>query len=269
MVGSVSYAAPDQRIVVPEGDSISAYGYTFTFNGQLKTPAGKDLLDFTVARGDDTFHATPLLYFNPRMGATMATPSIKSEWLRDLYISPAEYNPPNDPSVAIFTKGDQGRIGPYTITFLGFDTSEMVQGSAEIGAQLKVLYQGKETLVTPKFRLTANESDPAKAIQDLPVELPGGKTASLANVTPAEDPQKIMATIRVNGLNLPIDPAKAVVTVSIKPGIKLVWLGVLIGVAGGLIALLRRTLEGRVPVGGRRVRLPRGLGGLARFVGSE
>ena len=58
-------------------------------------------------------------------------------------------------------------------------------------------------------------------------------------------------------------------TVSLKPGIMLVWLGVLIGVLGGLIALLRRTLEGRAQLGGQRVRLPRGLGGLARFVGSD
>ena len=73
------------------------------------------------------------------------------------------------------------------------------------------------------------------------------------------------ALIRVNGLNLPVDAGKAVVVVSLKPGIKLVWLGVVVGVLGGLIALLRRRLEGQAQPGRRRVRLPRGLGGLARF----
>jgi cytochrome c-type biogenesis protein CcmF len=265
VVGSVGYATPDQRIVVPEGETIGAYGYSFTFNGQRTTPAGKDLLDFTVARDGDTFHATPLLYFNPRMGATMATPAIKSELLRDLYISPSEYTGPTDHNNAELIINDTQTIGPYTITFLGFDASQAHQGSAEVGAKLKVLYQSKETLLTPKVRLTANESDPAKAFQDLPAALPGGQAVSLANF----DPLRHAAIIHVNGLNLPVDPAKAVVTVSLKPGIMLVWLGVLIGVLGGLIALLRRTLEGRAQLGGQRVRLPRGLGGLARFVGSE
>lgn len=75
--------------------------------------------------------------------------------------------------------------------------------------------------------------------------------------------------IRVEGLNLPVDPAKAVVTLSLKPGVMLVWLGVVIGVIGGSIAVVRRTLEGRGALEGRRVRLPRGFGELARFVSSR
>jgi cytochrome c-type biogenesis protein CcmF len=49
----------------------------------------------------------------------------------------------------------------------------------------------------------------------------------------------------------------------------LVWLGVVIGVIGGSIAVVRRTLEGRGALEGRRVRLPRGFGELARFVSSR
>jgi cytochrome c-type biogenesis protein CcmF len=265
VVGSVGYASPDQKIVVAQGQTISAYGYDFTFNGQRDTPAGKQLLDFTVTRGGDVYQAAPLLYFNTRMGATMATPAIKSELLRDLYISPAEYAPPVDRNTVAFAKDDTHAIGPYAITFLGFDASQAHQGEAEIGAKLKVAYQGRETLLTPKVKLTANESDSAKAFQDLPATLPGGQTISLDNF----DPVRRQAIIRVQGLNLPVDPAKAVVTVSLKPGIRLVWLGVLTGVLGGLIALLRRTLEGRALPGERRVRLPHGLGEVMRAVGGD
>jgi cytochrome c-type biogenesis protein CcmF len=265
VVGSVGYATPDQQIVVPEGEKITAYGYEFTFNGQSTTPQGKQTLDFTVRRGSDTFEARPLLYFNPRMGATMATPSIKSDLLQDLYISPAEYQPPIDHNIAAFGRDDTRTIGPYSITFLGFDASQAHEGEAEVGAKLKVVYQGQETLLTPMIKLKANETDPAKAFKDLPAALPGGQTIALDNF----DPVRRQAIIRVNGLNLPIDPAKAVVTVSLKPGIKLVWLGVLIGVLGGLIALLRRAFEGRALPGERRARLPRGLSGLSRFVGGD
>jgi cytochrome c-type biogenesis protein CcmF len=265
VVGSVGYAAPDQRIVVAQGDSIDAYGYTFTFNGYRVTPQNKGLLDITVKSGNDTFNATPLIYFNDRMGATIATPAIKSELLQDLYISPAEYTPQTDHNTAAFVANDQHDIGPYAITFLGFDASRAHEGEAEVIAKLKVVYQGQETMLTPKVKLTANATDPAKAFQDLPAALPGGHTISLANFEPVQR----QALIRVNGLNLPIDPAKAVVTISLKPAIRLVWLGVIVGVLGGLIALLRRALEGRALPGERRVRLPRRLGEVVRSVGGD
>ncbi len=264
VVGSTFYATPDQRIVVPAGDTLSVYGYAFTFNGYSTTPDGKGVLDLTVTRGSAAFHATPLLYFNQRMGATMATPSIKSELLRDLYISPAEYQPPIDHNNAELGVNDTQPIGPYTITFLGFDAAMAPgSGSAEIGTRLRVTYQGQETLLTPRVRLVANESDPTQAIQDLPVPLPGGHSASLINV----DPTTRTAIIHVNGLNLAIDPAKAVVTISLKPGILLIWLGAGIGVLGGLIALLRRIFEDRSHRSGERARLPRGLGDLAKRFG--
>jgi cytochrome c-type biogenesis protein CcmF len=83
----------------------------------------------------------------------------------------------------------------------------------------------------------------------------------------AFDPSQRRVVIRVDGLNLPVDPAKAVVSVSLKPLVQLVWLGVIICALGGVIAIMRRSLEGRVAADGRRVRLPRGLAGLARLVG--
>jgi cytochrome c-type biogenesis protein CcmF len=252
--------------VVPQGQTVSAYGYDFNFNDWQSTPEGKGVLDMTVTRGSETFNAAPTLYFNPRMGATMATPSIRSEFFQDLYISPQEYEPPLDHNAAQLLANAKSEIGPYTITFLGFDASQAHSaGSGDIGAKLRVSYQGQDTIVTPVIRLVANEKDPAKAVQILPATLPGGQSIVFENF----DPVQRWAAIRVNGLNLPTDPAKAVVMVSLKPGILLVWLGVGIGVLGGLIAMLRRGLEGRWQPGGQRTRLPRGLGGLARFVGSK
>ncbi len=244
VVGSTSYATPDLKIVVPQGQAVTAYGYDFSFNDWKQTPIGKGVLDLTVTRGDDTFNAAPTRYFNPRMGATMAEPSIKSEFFRDVYISPQEYEPPNDRNTARLAVNGKQAIGPYAITFLGFDASKShTQGSGDIGAKLRVTYQGQDSTVTPAIRLVANETDPAKAIQLLPADLPGGHSIAFENF----DPVQRFADVRVAGLNLPIDPAKAVVTVSLKPGILLVWLGIAIGVLGGLIALVRHTLEGRAP----------------------
>ncbi|HWQ15553.1 MAG TPA: cytochrome c biogenesis protein CcsA [Roseiflexaceae bacterium] len=253
---STWYAAPDQRLLVPEGDTLSMYGYDFTFNGWRMDANGRGVLDMTVARGGQRWQATPQLYFNQRMGATMATPWIKPELWQDLYVSPAEYQPPVDHNVADLTVGEQKSIGPYQVLFLGFEVPDAhTTGQADVGAKLEVTYEGQISKLTPKITLLANEPDPARAVQDNPVTLAGGHTASLA----AFDPAQRRVIIRVNGLGLPVDPAKAVVTVSLKPGVMLVWLGVGVGVLGGLIAVLRRTLEGRAQVEGRRFPLGRRL----------
>jgi cytochrome c-type biogenesis protein CcmF len=266
VVGSSFYASPELRVSIPQGQTLNVYGYDFTFNDWKQTPAGKGVLDLTVKRGGEQFAATPTLYYNPRMGATMATPSVKSELFQDLYISPAEYQPATDNNVVQLTVDGTHEIGPYTISFLGFDANQAHDGgTGEVGAKLRVSYQGKQADVEPKIRIVANESDPSKAFQMLPANLPGGNTITLENL----DPTQRLVYLRVSGLNLPVDPAKAVVTVSIKPGILLVWLGVGIGVLGGLIAMLRRTLEGRLAGGQRRLPLPRGLGGISRFVGTK
>ncbi|MEN9935487.1 MAG: hypothetical protein RLZZ387_2066 [Chloroflexota bacterium] len=269
---STWYATPEQRLLVPEGDTISMYGYDFTFNGWAMQPNGKGTLDLTVTRDGQEWRAQPQLYFNPRMGATMATPAIKSELWQDLYVSPAEYQPPLDRNVADLTIGDMKTVGPYTFTFLGFEVPDAhTAGSADVGAKLEVTYQGEIAKLTPKITLLANATDPAKAIQDNPVTLTGGHTASLA----AFDPVQRRVIIRVNDLGLPVDPAKAVVTVSLKPGVMLVWLGTAIGVIGGLIAVARRTLEGqaqlerrRFPLG-RKLRAPGTLGSVAPPAGSS
>ncbi|MBK9945187.1 MAG: cytochrome c biogenesis protein CcsA [Kouleothrix sp.] len=261
VVGSSFYATPELRLSLPQGQKISAYGYDFEFHDWKLNEQGRGVLDLSMTRRGSTYRAQPNLYLNPRMGATMATPSIKSEFFQDVYVSPQEYQPAIDRNSTQLSVNDKREIGPYTITFLGFDAAESHGGnSGDIGAQLKVTYQGQDTVVSPIIRLVANETDPAKALQHLPADLPGGKTVVFDDFNPLQR----WVLVRVTGLDLPVEPAKAVITVSVKPGILLVWLGVIIGVLGGLIALVRRTLEGRWQPGGARSRLPRGLANLLR-----
>ncbi|GAB4119080.1 MAG: cytochrome c biogenesis protein CcsA [Roseiflexaceae bacterium] len=264
MVGAVAstlYATPEERILIPEGgEVVSVYGYDFTFNGWNMQPDGRGVLDLTVSHEGQTWQALPQLYFNNRMGATMATPAIRSELLRDIYISPAEYQPPLDRNVTDLVVGDTKELGPYTFTFLGFEVPEAHDaGSADVGARVLVSYNGGEAKeIVPTITLLADATNPEEAIKDNPVALDGGHSASLA----AFDPVERRVIIRVNNLGLPIDPAKAVVTVSVKPGVVLVWTGVIVGVLGGVIAIARRSLEGRSLPSGHSMPLPRTIFGI-------
>ncbi|GAB4216156.1 MAG: cytochrome c biogenesis protein CcsA [Roseiflexaceae bacterium] len=256
VVGSTTYATPEERIVVPEGGTISMYGYDFTFNSWRQTLDGRGLLDMTVSRGGDTFQATPQLYFNQKMGATMATPSVRSELFQDVYISPAEYQPSNDRNIAQLGLNEQKMIGDYALTLQGFDVGQMASGvltdTAEVGAKLMVSYGGQSVEITPKVRVNTKDTNMDTALISLPARLPDGREVNLIAI----DASQRQAFVRVEGLGLPVEPAKAVVTVSVKPGVLLVWLGVCIGVLGGLIAMVRRTLEGGSRLGGRALRVP-------------
>lgn len=247
VVGSSAYATPDQTLVIPQGQVISALGYDYSFNGWNEDADGKGRMDISVSQnGNEVFRATPQLYFNERMGGTMATPAVRGEIFRDLYVSPVEWQPERNQNKAILSPNETQEIGPYKITFLGFDASTAhSDAQAMVGGKLKVEYQGQISEVIPSIELIPGETDPMKAIKPVAVMLPGDKPVFLENF----DPIGRKAIFRIDGLDLPVVPQTAVVTVSLKPGIILVWSGVIIGVIGGIIASIRRTLEGRTKLG--------------------
>ncbi|NOK59740.1 MAG: cytochrome c biogenesis protein [Chloroflexi bacterium AL-W] len=285
VVGSTAYASPDQTLVIPEGETLSAYGYDFTFNGWRLRPDNTGVLDLSVGHGGQTFHMMPQLYENQMMDATMATPSIHSELFRDVYVTPTDYKPPVDNNMASFFVNETQAIGPYEITFLEFDAAEAHGGigglpdsttgnagvgegdsmRALLGAKLLVRYNGQEMEMTPKIQLAAGESDRSQTVQNMPVTFPGGHEISFMTF----DPVRRLAVIRVEGLDLPTAPSTAVVTVSIKPAIMLVWSGMIIGVVGGIIASIRRTLEGQATLDGKRNPLGRGWGRIPRLFGPK
>jgi cytochrome c-type biogenesis protein CcmF len=206
------------------------------------------------------------MYVNRQWGAVVQTPSVKSYLWKDLYIAPAEYLPETNPNEPMVAQDQQVTAGPYEITFTEYnlDMAAMMTGdTAEVGATLNVLYEGEEHTITPVLRLVANESDPDVAFQEVPAKLPGGHEIVLTNIRP----EMQLIFLKINGLDLPIQPEKAVITVSTKPLVLLVWLGFGLGVLGGFIALVRRHLEGQSRLSGQSARLPRGLSGLAGRLG--
>jgi cytochrome c-type biogenesis protein CcmF len=73
----------------------------------------------------------------------------------------------------------------------------------------------------------------------LPVDLGGGKRLLLENFVPGT--QQVL--LRVEGLSLPTEPARAVIEVSTKPAIALVWAGALLMALGCGLAVVRRRLD--------------------------
>ncbi|NTU78896.1 MAG: cytochrome c biogenesis protein CcsA [Chloroflexales bacterium] len=272
MVGSSAYATPEARLSLTPGESTKIYGYEFIFNGYKLDEQQRGVLDFTVSDGRSSFNARPYLYENVRMGSTMTTPSIHSFGWQDLYISPAGYDPERDAKRPVLGQDETATMGPYTITFLGFnlDREAMVSGNGEmkVGAKVRVLFEGAESELEPYVQVVTNPTTGAQDLRYQGVDLPGGAKLTVVSLDP--NSRRVMLEGSGNGLeNLPAAPAKGIISVSVKPLVLLVWIGLSIGVTGGLIALLRRYLEGRAALAGARVRLPKGLPALSPRLGSR
>ncbi len=272
IVGSSMYASPDERVVMTAGEPVGIYDYTITFHGWESTkdkegnPDGKGYLDMTVQRGNEQFAARPELYFDQSIQSTMQTPAIRTYPLHDLYIAPAEYIPEENPNEPVLQMGQSQKVGPYQITFEGFEVDEHAfqeTGVAEVGAKLLVGYKDQVETVIPKINLTSegeteptDPNNPLSGFEKIPATLPEGHEVVLTMF----DPTRRMVLLNVDGLDIPTTPARAVITVSTKPAVLLVWIGSLVGILGGAIATLRRQVEGKMLLKGVPVRLPKGIG---------
>ncbi|WP_129627104.1 heme lyase CcmF/NrfE family subunit [Candidatus Oscillochloris fontis] len=262
MVGSSAYATPEQQLVVAPGETASIYGYDFTFNGYQLDAEQRGMLDFTVTDGQGgSYNARPFLYFNPQMGSTIQTPSIHSMLYQDVYISPVGYDPEENPARPILGEGQGTRMGPYEMVFMQFnlDTAAMNNGGPiRVGAKVLVSYEGEQIELEPAIQVVTDEATGDQHIEFIAATLPGGQTLNLVEVDPTN--RMVLLEGKGPGLDdLPLVPAKGVIAVSVKPLVIFVWIGIVVGILGGMIAVVRRYLEGRAVLAGQPIRLPKGL----------
>jgi cytochrome c-type biogenesis protein CcmF len=195
------------------------------------------------------------------MGATIQTPSIHSYLWQDLYVSPAGFDPERNPARPILQAGNSSMMGPYEITFLDFEIDReamMSGGEVKVGANVKVVYEGQESILTPEIKVITDPESGEQRLERVPAILPQGQTLDVIEVDPTN--RAVLLEGKGEGIDgLPIVPAKGLIAVSVKPLVILVWTGVVIGVIGGFIALIRRYLEGQAVLAGRSARLPKGL----------
>lgn len=274
MVGSSAYATPETRLTLAPGESATLFGYEFIFNGYKLDEEQRGLMEFSVSNGRDTFVATPYLYENQRMGATMTVPSIHSLIYEDIYISPAGYDPERDAARPVLGQGESSTMGPYTLTFDGFkmDREAMMAGTGDlkVAATVRVLYEGQESTLEPYVQVVTDQASGEQKLEYVPVDLPGAAGQKLTVISLDPTTRRVMLQGSGPGLDdLPVVPAKGVIAVSVKPLVIFVWVGVAVMVIGGAIALLRRSLEGRAALAGVRPQLPKGLPALRPGLGSR
>lgn len=232
----------------------TVFGRQFTFR-TIVLPPGDPLqrsavqIEVTTPGRGRMWVAEAPYYIFQKTGQLVMHPAIESGLWSDLYVAPSQYIPPaqSAPGRVELAKGQSAELLGYTLTFDEFELPNreaMLRGDAPpvVNAVIRVTTPGgATTTVTPTLRIEANQAP----LGD-PVALPGGATLMLVGVDPANQ----FSTVQLGGVDLSqVDPqdlkARAFVDVSVEPAIKFTWVGIIVGVLGGLLALLRRWREAR------------------------
>ena len=236
--------------VLTNGMTAQMFGFKVSYAGMTHPDEelGKDnavRLKFESLKGDKGFEARPVYYFdthNPMQPRRVAEPHIYKHALYDMYIAIGSdgggvIERMQDPGKTLpIRRGETKKMGDYTIHFKSFQI-QGAMGAADmsIGAVLDVEYQGRTTALVP-IAVFGKGWKPAK--------LPGGgEVAIFADEINANERAVILHFFGMPGQTTMPDHVIVPVEVKVKPLINLVWLGTIIMMLGGGIAMRRRFAE--------------------------
>jgi cytochrome c-type biogenesis protein CcmF len=253
-VGIVSSSAYDrsQKVLLPQGLVKSALAYDIDFKGPQMSRDGKGVrlqIPLEVQKEDTRFTALPDIYSERSRDGQVKRfvhPHIRRGLLADLYISPVDFDPGEEKDAGtdmVIGKGKKKRFQDYDLTFTGFDVSKMMgkEGTHDmtVGANIEASYKGGEPVILKPLITIGQLHSPSSRVR-----LPGTEEAYLTLV-------KIDAGGKTIGLvyegpkseaeeDSEDSPPSVIAEVSIKPGMTVLWLGTLLMLIGGCIAIPRR-----------------------------
>ena len=255
LIGFLASSAYDEsaKVTLVQGRPTAVRDMTLTFVGfqPATTPGEKDAMAVEVARGGKSFLAYPRMFLNPRTQQLMVNPHVETFVSGDLYFSPLEFDPGDAAgrvSEVEIAKGSEQSLGDLTVRFVGFNLdrqgnalSAMAAGSTvTIGAQLEIERAGTTTALEPIYTF-----DPDGRVNFPALALPGGGQVAVAGINASSGSVRLLlegVTPESAGR-----PSELSLDVTAKPLIGLVWYGLYVVLAGGLLALVQRLRAVRGP----------------------
>jgi cytochrome c-type biogenesis protein CcmF len=248
LIGFLASSAYDEsaKVTLQQGVPQKLEDLTLTFNRYLpREGREKERMEVAVVRaGGGSYLAYPKLFLNDRTRQVMAHPDVRSLALQDLYISPIEFEPgePGGAKRIHLAKGEKADIEGLQVRFLGFDLE--AEGSAmqamntggvvSVGATLEVTQGGRTERVLPLYRFTGTGEVDAP-----PAPLPGGGEVLLSAIDATTGAVQL-DLVGVGSLAAGGTPAQLSLDVTRKPLMRLVWYGLYVMLAGGVIATTQR-----------------------------
>ncbi len=249
-LGFIASSAYDTstKVTLEQGAPQQVEDLTLTFTRFLpRTAEEKERMEIEVKRADgSTYFAYPRFFLNDRTRQLMVNPDIRKLALHDLYISPIEFDP-GEPVGALrrvqLGRGQAARFGDLEVRFVDFDLNaegnalaQMESGGVvTVGAVVDLLRDGSAERRTALYRFRSDGQ-----VETPPVSLPGGGTLVVSALSAATS--AVQLDIRGVGSATAGSPPKLAVDVTRKPLIKLVWYGLWVVLAGGIVAMSQRLL---------------------------
>jgi cytochrome c-type biogenesis protein CcmF len=248
IIGSGNFDETKQ-IMLKQNEPKDVFGYTVLFKDFIESPDKneKPIVSLEVKDGNNTFTAFPKLYFSNYSQSIMREPDIKIFPLKDLYLSPLEMKAPSQhddhPTLEI-GKGETKEFNGYQIQFVSFQTGEHGQpGSMQVGALLKVTAQGTEHEIAPAIVIDAQGQQSYAPAEMPPLHNPtkGIQNPVITLVDMSVEQKRILLSFHgLQGDDHAAPGYELLLEVSIKPLMMVVWTGVVLIIAGTLIAFKRR-----------------------------
>jgi cytochrome c-type biogenesis protein CcmF len=250
-VGVLASSAYDEsaKVTLVQGQAVEVGDLTLTFRRFLPRQGElKERAEVEVARaGREPWLAYPKIFVNDRTRQLMIHPAIDEGWLADLYLSPLEFDP-GEPAGRVseleLAKGEEAALGDLRLRFLGFDLeregnalARMAAGqSFTIAGRLEATAGGAPVPIETLYRVA-----PGGRADFPPAGLPGGGRIALAGIDASAGKARFL--VEVAGGGLAGTPARLSLDVTRKPLVALVWWGVYVAMAGGLLAVVARAQQ--------------------------
>jgi cytochrome c-type biogenesis protein CcmF len=218
-----------ERLELTPGRTVKSLGYSLTYHGEEDDRRGGHVLRIAVETPSWRLDARPELMPAPRDQGMIRKPAISGA--RELYLSPVELRAPASGAgdVTWLEKGAPVEVGGVRYTFTGF---RMESGAGFMAyADLEVEQQGRTYKVSPAL------AGGASGLHAVPVEVPSLGTITLSRMD--ADHGRVAVSLPAGSVAAGV----AVVDLSTKPYINLVWIGVLLAFLGTALAGIRRAAE--------------------------
>jgi cytochrome c biogenesis factor len=253
IVVSGVYAAT-QRVTLIRNEPAKVGNKTLTFLRVVPGSATrKQAMEIRVETSKGKVgYAYPKMYVNAKTGQLMANPAIQRSAVLDDYLAPQQYDPGQPERVGRdiqLSRGTTQSVEGTGFTFRDFnaDRSTMMQGGNEVLVLTDVTitpHDGSKHEATLRYVHRMDGREPTAE----EVEIPGvaGAFMKVIGVSPSDG----TVVLRLRGISK--DPAAEFqaatreslsVEVTKKPLINLVWGGFYVMMAGGLLALWKRSRE--------------------------
>lgn len=249
VIATGGYSKSEQVDLV-KNKTVSVHGYDLTFTGYTPFANGKKYkFNVQVEKSGSKSIAAPVMYIAEFNNSLMREPDIVNMLTKDFYISPISYDTKggnNNGTSVTLNKDDDYEFKKAKIIFRGFKLPEgamakMQSGeSLNIETDLDIVYNGNTFTVQPLLGLKAGQQTPIPlTVKEINTEISvvrvnassGEVTLQLKDLDHADNSASINQEEVLS------------IEASIKPFINLVWLGVIVMVAGFAMSAYRRTKD--------------------------